>query len=117
MPRAAHPLPVPEKILHGRSGVAVPCSPSGAEKEFAMGILSWLLLGLIVGALAKWIMPGNDPGGIFVTILIGIAGAFVGGFLATQFGLGTVSGFNIGSLAIAIGGSLLLLFAYRKLKT
>jgi uncharacterized membrane protein YeaQ/YmgE (transglycosylase-associated protein family) len=117
MPRAAHPLPVPEKILRDRPGVAVRCSPPGAEKEFAMGILSWLLLGLIVGALAKWIMPGDDPGGIFVTILIGIAGAFVGGFLATQLGLGTVSGFNIGSLAIAIGGSLLLLFGYRKLKT
>lgn len=90
---------------------------AGVGKEFAMGILSWIVLGLIVGVLAKWIMPGDDPGGVFVTILIGIAGAFVGGFLATQIGLGTVSGFNLGSLAIAIGGSLLLLFAYRKLRT
>lgn len=90
---------------------------AGAWKEFAMGILSWILLGLVVGILAKWIMPGDDPGGIIVTILIGIAGAFIGGFLATQLGLGTVSGFNIGSLAIAVGGSLLLLFGYRKLRT
>ena len=82
-----------------------------------MGILSWILLGLVVGVLAKWIMPGDDPGGIIVTILIGIAGAFIGGFLATQLGIGTVSGFNLGSLAIAIGGSLLLLFGYRKLRT
>lgn len=82
-----------------------------------MGILSWIVLGLIVGALAKWIMPGDDPGGIVVTSLIGIAGAFIGGFLATRLGLGTVDGFNIGSLAIAIAGSLLLLFAYRKLRT
>lgn len=82
-----------------------------------MGILSWIVLGLIVGALAKWIMPGNDPGGVVVTSAIGIAGAFIGGFLATQFGLGTVTGFNIGSLAIAIAGSLLLLFVYRKLKS
>jgi uncharacterized membrane protein YeaQ/YmgE (transglycosylase-associated protein family) len=80
-----------------------------------MGILSWILLGLIVGALAKWIMPGPDPGGIIVTILIGIAGAFVGGYLATVLGIGTVTGFNLGSLAIAIGGALLLLFGYRRL--
>ena len=82
-----------------------------------MGILSWLLLGLIVGALAKFLMPGDDPGGIFVTIGIGIAGAFVGGFLSSTLGLGTVTGFNFGSLAIATGGALLLLFGYRKYKT
>ncbi len=81
-----------------------------------MGILSWLLLGLIVGAVAKAIMPGNDPGGIIVTILIGIAGAFVGGFIATQLGFGSFTGFNLGSMAIAVMGSLTLLFAYRKLK-
>jgi uncharacterized membrane protein YeaQ/YmgE (transglycosylase-associated protein family) len=81
-----------------------------------MGILSWILLGLIVGALAKWIMPGPDPGGMIVTILIGIAGAFVGGFLATQLGFGTVTGFNLGSLAIAVGGALLLLWGHRRLR-
>ena len=43
-----------------------------------MGILSWIVMGLIVGVLAKFIMPGNDPGGIIITILIGIAGSFVG---------------------------------------
>jgi len=81
-----------------------------------MGILTWVLLGLVVGALAKWIMPGDDPGGILITILIGIAGAMIGGFIATTLGLGSVTGFNLGSLAIAIGGALLLLFGYRKLK-
>ena len=81
-----------------------------------MGILTWILMGLVVGALAKWIMPGDDPGGIFVTILIGIAGAFVGGFLGSAVGLGSVSGFNIPSLLLAIGGALLLLFGYRKIK-
>lgn len=81
-----------------------------------MGILSWILLGLIVGALAKWIMPGDDPGGTIITILLGIAGAFVGGFLATLIGLGTVDGFNLGSLLIAIGGSLLLLWVYRRMR-
>jgi uncharacterized membrane protein YeaQ/YmgE (transglycosylase-associated protein family) len=82
-----------------------------------MGSLSWLLLGLIVGALAKWIMPGDDPGGIFITILIGIAGAFVGGFIGSFVGLGTTGGFSLGSIATATGGALLLLFGYRKLKS
>ena len=81
-----------------------------------MGILSWIILGLIAGALAKWIMPGKDPGGIVVTILIGIAGALVGGFIASLVGLGTVTGFDLGSLVIAIAGALLLLFGYRQLK-
>ena len=81
-----------------------------------MGILSWLLLGLIVGALAKWIMPGDDPGGIFVTMGIGIAGAFVGGFIASALGIGTAGGFSLGSIAVATGGALLLLFGYRKIK-
>jgi len=81
-----------------------------------MGILSWLLLGLIVGVLAKWIMPGEDPGGIFVTIGIGIAGSFIGGFVASAVGIGTTGGFSFGSIAVATGGALLLLFAYRKVK-
>ena len=81
-----------------------------------MGILSWLLFGLIVGALAKWLMPGKDPGGFFVTILIGIAGAMVGGFLASLIGIGGVSGFNFGSIFIAVAGALLLLWLYRKFK-
>lgn len=81
-----------------------------------MGIVSWILLGLVVGALGKWLMPGKDPGGLFVTIVIGIAGALVGGFLAAQLGLGSVTGFDLRSLAIAVGGALLLLFAHRKLR-
>ncbi len=82
-----------------------------------MGILSWLLLGLVVGALGKWIMPGKDPGGILVTILIGILGAVVGGFIGSFLGLGSVSGFNIRSLALATGGAVLLLWLYRKTKS
>jgi uncharacterized membrane protein YeaQ/YmgE (transglycosylase-associated protein family) len=79
-----------------------------------MGFLSWILLGLVVGVLAKWLLPGNDPGGIIVTILIGIAGAIVGGYLATLLGLGAVTGFNLGSLAVAVVGAILLLVVYRK---
>ncbi len=82
-----------------------------------MGILSWLVMGLIAGVLAKFIMPGKDPGGIIVTILIGIAGAFVGGFISSKFlGYGTVSGFNLYSLLIAVGGALVLLVVYRLIK-
>ena len=81
-----------------------------------MGILSWIVFGLIAGALAKWIMPGKDPGGIVVTILLGIAGAVVGGFIASLLGLGTVSGFNLWSFLVAVGGALLLLFGYRQLR-
>jgi uncharacterized membrane protein YeaQ/YmgE (transglycosylase-associated protein family) len=81
-----------------------------------MGILSWIILGLIVGVLAKWIMPGKDPGGVIVTILIGIAGAFVGGFIGSFLGFGTVGGFSLRSLLLATGGALLLLFIYRQLK-
>ena len=81
-----------------------------------MGILTWIVMGLIVGVLAKFIMPGKDPGGIFVTILIGIAGAFVGGFIGSLLGLGAVTGFNIGSFLLAIGGAVLLLVLYRVIK-
>ncbi|HEY5674230.1 MAG TPA: GlsB/YeaQ/YmgE family stress response membrane protein [Malonomonas sp.] len=81
-----------------------------------MGILTWIVMGLIVGALAKFIMPGRDPGGILVTILIGIAGAFLGGFIGSFLGLGAVTGFNIGSLLLATGGAVLLLVLYRAIK-
>lgn len=80
-----------------------------------MGILMWILVGLLVGVLAKWIMPGDDPGGFIVTTLIGIAGAVVGGAIASTLGLGAFTGFNIPSLIIAVLGALLLLFVYRKL--
>ena len=81
-----------------------------------MGILSWIIMGSIVGLLAKFIMPGKDPGGIIVTILIGIAGAFVGGFIGSFLGLGSVTGFNVGSFLLAIGGAVLLLILYRFIK-
>jgi uncharacterized membrane protein YeaQ/YmgE (transglycosylase-associated protein family) len=81
-----------------------------------MGILSWIVFGLIAGALAKLIMPGDDPGGIFITILLGIGGAVVGGFIGTLLGFGNVTGFNFGSFVIAIIGAIVLLFAYRSLR-
>ena len=81
-----------------------------------MGFLSWIVLGLIVGLLAKWIMPGKDPGGIIITILLGIAGAFVGGFIGSLLGFGSITGFNIVSLVLAVAGALIILFIYRQIK-
>ena len=81
-----------------------------------MGWIMWIVLGLVVGVLAKWIMPGKDPGGVIVTTLIGIAGAVVGGWIGTFIGFGKVTGFDIRSLVIAVGGAILLLFVYRKVK-
>ncbi len=81
-----------------------------------MGFITWIILGLIVGVLAKWIMPGKDPGGFLVTIGLGIAGAFVGGFIGAKLGIGAVTGFNIGSILIATGGAILLLAIYRAMK-
>lgn len=78
-----------------------------------MSILVWIVLGLIAGALAKLIMPGRDPGGIFVTILIGIVGALLGGAIASALGWGGVNGINLGSIVVAVLGSILLLFVYR----
>ncbi len=79
-----------------------------------MGIIGWIVLGLLAGAIAKLIMPGEDPGGIIVTMLIGIAGAIVGGLIASALDIGDLDEFfDIGTWLIAIGGSLLLLAIYR----
>jgi len=74
------------------------------------GILGWILVGLVAGVLAKWIMPGDDPGGIIVTILIGIAGGLLGGFCATRLGIG---GGNLMNILIATVGAIVLLILYR----
>ena len=79
-----------------------------------MGILTWIVLGLIAGALAKFLMPGKDGGGWFVTIGLGIAGAFVGGFLGNQLGIGGgATGINVASIVTATAGAFVLLFVYR----
>ena len=76
-----------------------------------MGILGWILFGLVVGALAKLVMPGKDPGGIIVTMLIGVAGAVLGGFVGRALGFygeGEAAGFVMSFL-----GAVLLLVLYR----
>jgi len=81
-----------------------------------MGLISWIVLGLIAGAIAKALMPGRDPGGCIITIIIGIVGALLGGFLATALGFGGLSGFDWRSLFIAIIGSVVLLVIWRMLR-
>ena len=78
-----------------------------------MGIIAWIVVGLVAGALAKLIMPGDDPGGIIVTILLGIVGAFVGGFVVNLLGGAGVSGFNLWSIVVATIGAIILLAIYR----
>ena len=80
-----------------------------------LGILGWIVFGLIVGALAKLLMPGRDPGGIVVTMLLGIAGAVIAGFLGRAlgwYGAGEPAGFVMATL-----GAVLLLFVYRRFMT
>lgn len=77
-----------------------------------MGIVGAIVVGLIAGALAKWIMPGPDPGGIIVTILIGVAGALVGGFIMQSI-LGLGSGGFIWTVLVATLGAVMLLAIYR----
>ncbi|HAZ94682.1 GlsB/YeaQ/YmgE family stress response membrane protein [Porticoccaceae bacterium] len=81
-----------------------------------MGFLSWIILGLLAGVLAKYIMPGKDGGGLVITALLGIAGAFVGGWLGSFVGLGSTGEFSIGSLITAVVGALALLFIYNAVR-
>jgi len=79
-----------------------------------MGILGWIVLGLVVGALAKLIMPGDDPGGVIVTGLLGVVGALLGGFVGRAlFGAGLGDFFDLRTWVLALVGSLIVLGIYR----
>ena len=78
-----------------------------------MNFIAWIFFGLIVGVLAKFLMPGKDPGGIFVTILIGIAGSFIGGFLGGLVGIGGAKVFDLWGIIVSTGGAIVLLIVYR----
>ncbi len=78
-----------------------------------MGILSWIVVGLIAGLLAKVIVPGDDPGGLIITTLIGMVGAVVGGFVVGILGGVGATGFNVWSIMVATLGAMILLAVYR----
>lgn len=82
-----------------------------------MGVLSWIVFGLVVGAIAKFLMPGRDPGGIFITMGIGIVGSLIGGFIARAFGLTHAAEWSWPSFFVAVGGAVLLLAVYRAYKS
>ena len=75
--------------------------------------MSWIVFGLLAGLIAKWLTSGSEPKGCIVTIVIGIVGAAIGGWIGTQLGFGTVTGFDIRSLALAVMGSIVLLLILR----
>lgn len=81
-----------------------------------MGIISWIIFGFLAGAIAKWLVPGEDPGGFIVTVILGIVGAAIGGFIGTQLGWWSVEGFDLRSLGLAVLGAIVLLMGYRALK-
>ncbi|MGX1273897.1 GlsB/YeaQ/YmgE family stress response membrane protein [Streptomyces phaeoluteigriseus] len=80
-----------------------------------MGIIAWILIGLLAGAVAKMLLPGKDPGGIIITMLIGVAGGLLGGWLGKViFGVDSIDGFfDLSTWIAAIIGSLILLVLYR----
>ena len=79
-----------------------------------MSIVGWIVLGLIVGAIAKLVMPGRDGGGIILTILLGIVGAFVGGFIGKYIFHTDLGGFfNLRTWVLGLVGSIVVLLIYR----
>ncbi|EAR2000353.1 GlsB/YeaQ/YmgE family stress response membrane protein [Salmonella enterica] len=82
-----------------------------------MGIIAWIIFGLIAGVIAKVLMPGRDGGGFILTCILGIVGAVVGGWLATMFGIGgSISGFNLHSFLVAVVGAIVVLLIFRLLR-
>lgn len=78
-----------------------------------MGILAWIVVGLVAGVTTKALVPGRDPSGIIITVLLGIAGAIVGGFLSIALGVGNgVDDFDVGTIFLAIVGAIILLVGY-----
>ncbi|EBH9036781.1 TPA: GlsB/YeaQ/YmgE family stress response membrane protein [Salmonella enterica] len=82
-----------------------------------MGIIAWIIFGLIAGVIAKLLMPGRDGGGFILTCILGIVGAVVGGWLASMFGIGgSISGFNLHSFLVAVVGAIVVLVIFRLLR-
>lgn len=97
--------------------IRLPDGSTDERKGNEMGLIAWIVLGLIAGAIAKWIMPGNDPGGCVITIIIGVVGALLGGYLSTLLGFGGLTGdLDFRSLIIAVLGSIVLLAIWRLIR-
>lgn len=97
-----------------RAGAKKESIIKGEVRQETVGILAWILVGLVAGVLAKIAMPGPDPGGVLLTIVIGIVGAVIGGFVMENFlGGPGVSGVNLVSILVATLGSVVLLVVYR----
>ena len=97
-----------------RAGAKKESIIKGEVRQKTVGILAWILIGLVAGVLAKIAMPGPDPGGVLLTIVIGIVGAVIGGFVMENFlGGPGVSGVNLASILVATLGSVILLVVYR----
>jgi uncharacterized membrane protein YeaQ/YmgE (transglycosylase-associated protein family) len=97
-----------------RAGAKKESIIKGEVRQETVGILAWILVGLVAGVLAKIAMPGPDPGGVLLTIVIGIVGAVIGGFVMENFlGGPGFSGVNLASILVATLGSVILLVVYR----
>lgn len=111
-------------VLPGNSGTGHPFHSTtahqgttqyGREAEHGMGIISWIILGLLAGAIAKFLLPGRDPGGLIGTTLIGVAGAFIGGWISSRWLDRPITKdfYDTATWVSAIGGALVLLIIYR----
>ena len=80
-----------------------------------LGFFYWALFGLVAGVLAKLLLPGKQPGGMIVTAVLGVIGACLGGYVGTQLGWGSVESFDLRSMGLAVGGSVVALLAYTML--
>jgi uncharacterized membrane protein YeaQ/YmgE (transglycosylase-associated protein family) len=79
-----------------------------------MNIIAWIVVGLIGGVIGKALLPGRDPGGFVITVLLGIVGAILGGFLSIALGLGNgVDDFDVGTIVLAVAGTMILLLGFR----
>jgi uncharacterized membrane protein YeaQ/YmgE (transglycosylase-associated protein family) len=81
-----------------------------------LGILAWVLFGLIIGLVARWIVPGEAPGGVIADVIVGILGAVIGGWIYGLFGHAGVSGFNLPSMVCALIGAVVLLWLLRVIR-
>lgn len=79
-----------------------------------LAVIGWIVFGLIVGVIAKLLMPGKDPGGIVITMVLGIAGALLGGFLGRALGLYGPA--DAAGFLMSIAGAVLILFVYRRFR-